>query len=650
MKTRLKLTSILLLLPFLGLIAQVNSKILELNNKGQEYLLEHNYEKAIKIFQKVLDSDNQNAVAIRSLAYTYELSSEFELSDIMFTKYIDTYPMESRLVYFEAANIKYIIGEYAEALRLLKLFENLKDQPNAEFGIAMEQEIESELKAQSVIEELRTNIEIAIDIVQFSSMSEVKNIGRNINTPADEYFPYLTNDRSLIFYTRRKDKFSDEDLFFSEKLNQSWTIGKSVGLEFNTSNNEGMSTILRNGRQLFFTACKRPNVKGTCDIWMADLKGHKISNIQSVVGSSNSDYWESQASISCDGDRIYFASNRPGGQGGTDIWTSYLTEDGLWSEPENLGPTINSSGDEEAPFISNDSRTLFFSSTGHPGLGEQDMFLSKMDEKGKWQTPVNLGAPINSSYRELGFYLSSNGTTGYFASNREHPKAAGGMDIYSFELPKGLNADPVTYLELTVIDSISKNPLLCSVFTEEEGKLQTDNNGRIFICSPANTSLNLTILEPGYDAYTKTIQIPEWDNSLMYSVLIPLKPQRGYSSSELLSFTSDEEPVEEIEYFIYFGFNKKKIDPIEKQQLNDFLSTLPNKENLLEIEIKGFSDQTGDDIYNMKLSEDRANEVAVYLKNKGYRVDRVFIEGGGELNADIPDREKRRVEIKIYHK
>ena len=481
-------------------------------------------------------------------------------------------------------------------------------------------------------------------------MSEVKNIGRNINTPADEYFPYLTNDRSLIFYTRRKDKFSDEDLFFSEKLNQSWAIGKSVGLEFNTSNNEGMSTILRNGRQLFFTACERPNVKGTCDIWMADLKGHKISNIQSVIGSSNSDHWESQASISCDGDRIYFASNRPGGQGGTDIWTSYLTEDGLWSEPENLGPAINSSGDEEAPFISNDSRTLFFSSTGHPGLGEQDMFLSKMDEKGKWQTPVNLGAPINSSYRELGFYLSSNGTTGYFASNREHPKAAGGMDIYSFELPKGLNADPVTYLELTVIDSISKNPLLCSVFTEEEGKLQTDNNGRIFICSPANTSLNLTILEPGYDVYTKTIQIPEWDNSLMYSVLIPLKPQGGYTSSELLSFTSDEEAVEEIEHFIYFGFNKKKIDPIEKQQLNDFLNTLPNKEDLLEIEIKGFSDQTGDDIYNMKLSEDRANEVAVYLKNKGYRVDRVFIEGGGELNADIPDREKRRVEIKIYHK
>lgn len=650
MKTRLNITIFLILTPIMCVLAQVNTKVIELNNKGQEYLLSHNYEKAIKTFQKVLDTDDQNAVAIRSLAYAYELSSEYELSDIMFTKYIELHPMESRLVYYEAANIKYLIGAYEEAIRLLELFENLKEQPNAEFGVAMEQEITRELEAQSELKELKTNIEIAMDILQFSSMSEVKNIGRNINTPADEYFPYLTNDRSLIFYTRRKDKFDDEDLFYSENVNQTWEIGNSVGLDFNTNKNEGMSTILRNGRQLFFTACERPNVKGTCDIWMADLKGHKISNIKSIIGANNSEHWESQASISCDGDRIYFASNRPEGYGGTDIWTSYLTEDGIWSEPENLGPEINSAGDEEAPFISNDSRTLFFSSTGHPGLGEQDMFLSKMDIDGKWQKPVNLGAPINSSFRELGFYLSSNGTTGYFASNREHPQAAGGMDIYSFELPKVLNADPVTYLELTVIDSISKKPLICNVFTEEEGKLQTDNYGRIFICSPANTNLNLSILEPGYKGYTRTIQIPEWDNSIMYSILLPLQPEGSFAGSEVLSFAPDKNNTIEVEHLIYFGFNKKKMDALEKQQLNDFLKTLPSKEELMEIEIKGFSDQTGNDLYNMKLSEDRANEVAVYLKNRGYRVDRVFIEGGGELNADIPDREKRRVEIKIFHK
>lgn len=650
MKTRQKLLLILFMLTQIILQAQDNTKIMELNAKGQEYLFNHNYEKAIKTFQKVLDIDSENGIAFRSLAYTYELSNEYELSDAMISRFISIYPMESKLIYYEAANVKYVIGAYDEALKLLQVFENMKEQPNHEFGVSMEQEITQEIEARSKIEELRTKIEIAIDIRQFSNMGDVTNIGRNINTPADEYFPYLTNDRELIFYTRRKDKFNDENLFYAEKLNQKWEIGKSVGLEFNSNNNEGMSTILRNGRRLFFTACERPSVKGTCDIWTAELNGHKISKIESIVGETNSDYWESQASISCDGDRIYFASNRPGGQGGSDIWTSYLTEDGQWSEPENLGAEINTAQDEEAPFISNDSKTLFFSSTGHPGLGEQDMFISKKGASGKWQRPVNLGAPINSSYRELGFYLSSNGTTGYFASDREDSQAAGGMDIYSFELPKVLNADPVTYLELTVIDSITKKPIICDVFTEEEGKLSTDNNGRIFICSPSNSLLNLTILELGFDALTKTIKIPEWDNSIMYSVLLPLKPQGSYNSTDLLSFAADELSTKKVQHLIYFGFNKKKIDGLEKQNLSEFLDALPNKEQIVEIEIKGFSDQTGDDIYNMKLSEDRANEVAVYLKNRGYRVDRVFIEGGGELNSDIPAREKRRVEIKIYHK
>jgi hypothetical protein len=650
MKTRLKLLLILFILPPVFAVAQDNLKTQDLNTKGQEYLIENNYEKAIKTFQKVLDLDNENAIAFRSLAYAYELSSEYELSDAMYSKYISVHPMESKLVYFEAAKIKYLIGDYKSALSLLNTFDNLKDQPSYEFGVAFDQEKEQELKARLELDALSTQIQMAVDIQQFSTMNDVTNIGRQINTPADEYFPYLTNDRELIFYTRRKDKFGDENLFFSEKVNQQWNLGKSVGIEFNSNNNEGMSTILRNGRRLFFTACERPNVKGTCDIWTAELNGHKISNMEAIVGETNSDYWESQASISCDGDQIYFASNRPGGMGGSDIWTSRLQEDGTWSDPINLGPEINTALDEEAPFISNDSRTLFFSSTGHPGLGEQDMFLSKMDESNNWQKPVNLGPPINSSFRELGFYLSSNGTTGYFASDREHPQAVGGMDIYSFELPEILNADPVTYLELTVIDSISKNPVIGSVFTEEEGRLQTDDNGRIFICSPSNTELNLTIIEPGYNALTKTISIPEWDNSIMYSVLLPLKPLGGYSDTEILSFAPDEDNIVEVDHMVYFGFNKKKIDGLEKQNLGDFLNGLPDKDKLIEIEIKGFSDQTGNDLYNMKLSEDRANEVAVYLKNRGYRVDRVFIEGGGELNDDIPDREKRRVEIKIYHK
>ena len=646
MKKQFSLFLFLILGLGININAQETAKTQELNSKGQAYLVEHNYEKAIKTFQKVLDMDNENMIAIRSIAYAYDLSEEFELADIMYDKFLELFPNQSRLAYFEAGKAKFNNGNYVSALSYLAKFDSLQTEPNYKFGRLLEQELPLELNAREELNTIVTECQIAMDIQQFSTMEDVINIGRNINTPADEYFPYLTNDRELIFYTRRKDKFADENLFYSEKQNQQWDIGKSVGMDFNTLNNEGMSTILRNGRKLFFTSCERPSVKGPCDLWTADLNGHKISNIESLQGESNSDYWESQATISCDGDVIYFASNRPGGLGGSDIWMSILDEEGNWTEPVNMGPQINTTKDEEAPFISNDSRTLFFSSTGHPGLGEQDMFLSKMDKEGNWQKPVNLGPPINSSYRELGFYLSSNGTTGYFASNREHPQAAGGMDIYSFELPKVLNADPVTYVELTVIDSLTKRPVICDVFTQEEGRLSTDSEGRVFICSPANTSLNLTILQPSYNAYTRTINIPEWDNSILFSILLPLQPEEGREDRPVLGYA---ETKKEKMHQIYFGFNKKKMDGLEKEKLDQFLQSLPNRDEIIEIEIKGFSDQTGDDLYNLKLSEERADAVATFMKNKGYRVDRVFIEGGGEIMENIPDREKRRVEIKIYH-
>ena len=648
MKTRLLLLIFCSLWCLFSPIHGQDTKTTILNAKAQELLFHRQYEKSIKTFQKVLDIDNQNPIALRNLSHAYRLVNEVELAEIMLDKFIDLHPMHSRLAYYEAARLKFHLGKYEEAQSFLHNFELMQEIPDHEFSIAVEHELEDEIQARKQSVVLKEQLITAIDIQKFGSMSEVTNLGRNINTPADEYFPYLTNDRSLIFYTRRKDQYTHEDLFFSESSNEAWELGRNVGFEFNSNKNEGMSTILRNGRKLFFTACDRPAVKGTCDIWTADLNGHKISQLEQLTGLSNSEYWESQASISCDGDVLYFASNRPGGHGGTDIWMSTLDEEGNWSEAKNLGPNINTEEDEEAPFISNDSKTLFFSSTGHPGLGEQDMFLSRLDQAGHWQKPVNLGAPINSSYRELGFYLSSNGTTGYFASDRDHPQAAGGLDIYSFELPDELNADPVTYVELVVVDSISKKPIVCTVFTEEEGKLITDYNGRIFICAAANTTLSLTILEPGYDLLSRTIQVPQWDNSVMFSILLPLQPEANYIHAETLSFSEGPQPIEST-HQVYFGFNKKKMDGIEKGKLQAYIETLPVKDQIIEIEIKGFSDQTGDDLYNLKLSEERANNIAVFLKNRGYRVDRVYIEGGGEIKDDIPDEEKRKVEIKIYH-
>ncbi|MEK7253343.1 MAG: hypothetical protein AAB316_01250, partial [Bacteroidota bacterium] len=179
----------------------------------------------------------------------------------------------------------------------------------------------------------------------------VQNLGNAINSGSDEYFPFLSNDGTTIFFTSRKNEKADENLFISTRPSGDWRIAEQVS-HFNSGENEGMSSLVRDGRRMFFTACGRPEVLGTCDIWEADLLGSEVSEQKTAIGYLNSGAWESQATVSCDGSLLYFASNREGGQGGSDIWVSKRQPDGRWAEPENLGASVNTTGDEEAPFIS----------------------------------------------------------------------------------------------------------------------------------------------------------------------------------------------------------------------------------------------------------------------------------------------------------
>ncbi|MBK8653061.1 MAG: PD40 domain-containing protein [Haliscomenobacter sp.] len=250
----------------------------------------------------------------------------------------------------------------------------------------------------------------------------------------------------------------------------------------NSAFNEGMSTLVRNGRHMYFTACNRPEVRGPCDIWEADLEKEEIKRVAALEGNPNTDQWESQAAISCDGSTLFFASNRPEGQGGTDIWTSNKLPGGEWSNPVNLGPQINTPLDEEAPFISNDGTALYFSSTGHLGIGDQDIFVSFKDQHGNWTTPMNLGPKINTPHRELGFYLSADGKTGYFASDRP---GGGGMDIYRVELYEELYSQPITYTEFQVRNSRTGEPIATRVaFGDDRQPLHTDSSGRFFCACP----------------------------------------------------------------------------------------------------------------------------------------------------------------------
>jgi outer membrane protein OmpA-like peptidoglycan-associated protein len=549
-------------------------------------------------------------------------------------------------LYYETAMLHFQSGNYSRALDLFGQFRELQELPASHFGILGETEHEKEREYLSGLNDQILACGIAREAAKFSRVEAVENLGPAINSSADEYFPCVSNDQTWILYTSRRNRFADEDLFVSFFAGE-WMEGLAMPPSFLTSHNEGMSTLVRNGRRMFFTACGRPAVLGTCDIWEADMDGPNVLRTDRPEGELNSDAWDSQATVSCDGQTIYFASNREGGSGGTDIWMSRLLPDGSWDTPVNLGPAINTPADEEAPFITNDGKSLFFSSNGHDGLGEQDIFLSRFDQTtGQWSRPMNLGPPVNSAFRELGLFLTADGQTGYFASNRAG--GYGGMDIYQFDLPELLSGRPITFVEGQVLDSVTWQPLSATLFTDDQNKVYADEDGRFFLCLPVDSIFTFTIIEPGYAVYYDQVRVPVWNNRKPYPLSILLQPTQILYTEEagIISFSGN--PGRQVSHAVYFDFDQAELTDQAIRSIESFLAKLPEHSGIREVEIIGFSDQVGSEKYNLVLSENRAKSVALYLKEQGFHIDRLYIAGSGELITSIPEAEKRKVEV-VFH-
>ena len=616
---------------------------------GQAAVLAKDYRGAIRHFEKALRQQENLLVARRLIGQCHTLLGEYPEAANQYNQVLKTDSLFSRLIYFELGDTYYKMGEPEIALRFFKQFEALQEEPIERFGLHGVEEFAEELLQ---FDRLQNNIracQMSIDSVKFINVTEIINLGPGINSRHDDYFPFLTNDQTQLYYTRQQAD-GDEDLLHSVNRGGNWRNGVPLR-DFNSEAPEGMSTLVRNGRQLFFTACLRDSVEGPCDIWEAILEDGNVQSVSALGAPLNSVYWESQAAVSCDGTKLFFASNRPGGLGGTDIYMTERLPNGMWGLPVNLGVPLNTPGDEEAPFISNDGKTLYFSSTGHLGLGEQDIFMSWWDERqDRWSVPINLGPPVNSPHRELGFYLSADGKTGFFASNR--PEGEGGMDIYRFELSEQLFGEPITFLEGLVKDSVLLTPITTKVDINGRAPLTTDAEGRFFLCVGAEETLDFEVLATDYRPYHNQFFIPPWDNKDFYTIDLLLKPQLSFLA-ELEQETAMVEPTaraipEEftLEHHILFGFDSADLNQGEVESLEALVENLQSKK-VLKVEIVGYSDDIGTQSYNLQLSEQRAKKVAVFLLTRDISVDDIHIEGKGTIVNDKSRAYNRRVDIKI---
>ena len=338
---------------------------------------------------------------------------------------------------------------------------------------------------------------------------EPKSLGDKVNTPQhSEYLPTLTADGETMVFTRLVGR--QEDFFSSKKVNGEWTLATPVE-ELNTDNNEGAQTISADGKLLLFAAKDRPDGFGSFDIFFSKKQNDKWTPAKGFP-AINTEWWESQPSISADGRTIYFASTRPGGMGGVDIWYVRF-ESGKWQPAKSMGAPINTAWDDQTPFIHPDGSTLYFTSEGHPGMGGKDLFLSRLDSLGNWGEPQNLGYPINTKDNEGTVTVSLDGKTAYFGRGNGDEKK---YDLFEFALHEKARPQPVTYVRGTVRDASTKQPIPGARldFVDLSGQKTvnlslSDDNGTFLVCLPFGKNYALNVSKTAYVFSSENFNLTE---------------------------------------------------------------------------------------------------------------------------------------------
>ncbi|WP_420459599.1 OmpA family protein [Neolewinella sp.] len=617
-------------------------------DEGVQHILDGNLKRATKSLRKSVGLDTTFLPGRRMLGLAYDLQDDYPAALTEYLGVLQHDPYFSRLLYFNTGETYLRNGQPREALTYFTKFKTLQADDLGKYGLVGEQE--QSVEAQVVRRELAQRIlaaQISADSSNYVNATGLYNLGGPVNTIQNDYFPFLSNDQDYLLYTRQGEH-GDEDLIegYRRRPERNYSISRFGS--FNTSQPEGMCTLERDGETIFFTLCHDDPKAGGCDIHRGVLIDGRIGEVKKLPDYVNSSTWDSQAAISCDGQQLFFASTRPGGIGGSDLYYCTLQPDGSWSEPRNLGAAINTPEDEEAPFLSNDAETLYFSSMGHGGLGDQDIYFSRLDRTtGRWAEAVNIGPPINSPARELGFHLTADGRQGYFASDR--PGGEGGLDIYGFTLSEKLTGREVTYVSGYLTDSLTGEPIVNqTVPVTGGGVYRTNYAGRFFICAPPDRALPLTVDHNQYLPYRRSFDIPRWDNQSPYR--IDLRLQRSVAPAASAAAATPTPPVAapvDQKMGVFFSLESAEVTPEQQRLLDLMIARVGGVERIGSVLLEGYTDETGTADFNLSLSRRRAEAVAAYLLARGLAADRITVEARGIMKRTLARKLKRRVEVVI---
>jgi outer membrane protein OmpA-like peptidoglycan-associated protein/Tfp pilus assembly protein PilF len=621
-----------------------NKKAIKFFEIGKEQYQTRQDKEAMINIEKALDLDPNFTDALIVRAYIYVDRKEYEKAIADFEKVVKIEPTIGSNVYFTLGKLNLLLGEYNESLKYFDAFLKI---PNRN------EKMKNEAMANI------TNCKFALNAIKNPVNFDPKNLGQNVNSSQDEYYPALTADEKTLLFTRnRLDPNSpmnglQEDFYISKYDDKTNTWGEAVNIggPINTPSNEGAPTLSADGQVLIFTACdlygsygKDRSGLGSCDIFYSRKKGNSWSKPINLGNVINTRSWDSQPSFSSDGRTLYFVSNRSGGFGESDIWVSSIGDDGVWSKVQNLGPNINTPFQEESVFIHPDNQTLYFASSGHVGMGGLDIYVSRKQADGTWGKAQNLGYPINTFKDENSLLVGASGKIAYFSSNREG--GFGGLDIYSFELDKELRPQEVTYMKGKVFDKETNEPLEAAfeLIDLSDGKVVIESysnaaTGEFLVSLPAGKNYALNASKSKYLFYSDNFSMKENSDKLSPTIKnVPLQPIKVGEAVVLKNV-----------FFETASSSLKEESKIELDKLAELLKANPK----MKIELGGHTDNVGNPKSNQLLSEKRGQSVFDYLVSKGVANTRLTFKGFGDEKpiADNTTEEgkaqNRRTEFKI---
>jgi outer membrane protein OmpA-like peptidoglycan-associated protein len=640
-----------------------DKKAIDLYTKGTD---KHKYrkEERVPFLKQAIELEPDYVPANFALAEEYVKTAyadqtSFDPAVPYFLTVINTCPHYHSDPYYYVGLSYFEANKYAEAVTYLQKYINFKDDDVKKFSKNYDDflyDAKQKLKAAKFYRDLFTNK------VPFEP-----HMVKGLCTTYNEYLAVISPDNQLAFFTRRmpvkqshntavmaEDNMKEYFMISNRQADETFETGIPMPPPFNLGLNEGGPSVTIDNNHLYFTICKASSDGGTsCQIYYCDFAGGvwgSIKNLGTQVNDPSA--WNSQPSVSSDGQTLYFSSDRPGGMGKCDLYKTTKNDDGNWSPAVNLGPDINTAGDEKSPFIHSDSHTLYFSSNGWPGVGGFDIFYSRLDSNGKWTEPKNIGYPINSGGDDLGFFVSTDGKTGYFCSNdpdRTNGENIGGYDIYQFDLYKEARPEKVALLKGTITDDAG-NTITGATVTITDTKTHKTT---AVISDTVNASFAAVVNLSQDQQYVATVNKKGYAfNSHIVTTKDTFtgKPHNLDFNMKTLSSGGNY-----VLNDIYYKSNSAQLETVSIAVIKEFARYMKSNPAIV-VKIAGYTDNVGDNQSNQALSSDRAFTVMQALIKEGIKTERLSFQGYGSSNpiagndTEEGRQKNRRTEFVIIQK